>query len=195
MSIDMKALAREVATLIEDDKITSEESDRTVAALKLAIQLTRQQEDAKAEIIADYEDRLKAKDKQVVVLTTIIAGAIFGSAIMQYLQDGMDWTRIGFMLLQIGIGILSAILILFIKQRVPALLPKLKSATDILVPLVDPRLKQGLQAVGQIVDAVENAPQLVDTPAESIPMLDPAPASIAQVEVQPNENNIENKPI
>ena len=150
IAVETKELAKVSAGVTDSE---------AVIALKLAASITKQQNDVIAEVQAKAADQLKQKDVELVKVGSIMFSALSGIAIVQDLENGVSWMSVGLTLLMFGLSFVLTIGIQWVKNKYPTILPTVKTMTDTITPLLDPKLKQGIKAVGQVIEQASNQGQ------------------------------------
>jgi len=164
-TISKDELKKLIGEILADGQISSQESDKTVMALTVAITIMNKQEERESELISKYEDKFKEKDSQLLKVMGAFASAVMIQIAVLFGMNQVDPGAVLMIGVSIFIQVMLGILIVWLKDRAPALLPYIKRGTEIIKPLVNPTIQAGLTAIGKLIDATDEKPVAPVTPS------------------------------
>ena len=145
-------LAKEIEAIIADGKISDQEHDSTISALKLALVIMSKQEERENDIRGEYEDKLKEKDGIIVKIGALIGLGFGTQSLFQFINNGTPPESILLSMLMFLASFGVSLGILLLKEKMPALVSKIKSVTDVIKPMVDPKVRQGLDVISEVLE-------------------------------------------
>jgi transposase len=150
---EVLAIAKEV---MADGVISQEESDRTVVALNSALAIMDKQAEREADIHAQYQDKLKEKDAQLLKIIGAFVSSVMIMSIVLFTAAGLSIKSIIGMGGTLAAQFLLGIVIVWLKDRAPAVVAGIKKATEIIKPLLDPRVQAGVEVISKLVEGAKN---------------------------------------
>lgn len=148
MPVEMK---EEAEAILKDDKIDEHEEEVAKTILGLYIKMIDKEAELLDTVKADYEDKLKKKDDQLVQICTVLIGAMLGTTIFEMIGNGYSPVSIILLGVKIGLGMLMSVGVMFIKAKFPSLLMPLIKGTEILKPLADPVIATALDKMNAML--------------------------------------------
>jgi len=144
-----------VMDVIADNQITPVESDKTIAALNGALAIMDKPSEREADIHAQYQDKLKDKDTQLLKVLSAFISSVLLSTIVLLTTLGVSWDSIAGIGATLGIQFLVALVIVWLKDKAPVVVAALKKGTEVVRPLLSPAARQGLDTLTKIVGDAE----------------------------------------
>jgi len=145
-------LKNDITQIVKDGQVTPDESDVAVKSLNTAFKIMTEHDNIMAEQKAEYEDKLKQKDALIVKISSLVAGSFFGQSALQFWLFNVPLDKLLIAGLLFLCSFLGSIGILYLQKAFPSLLPKFKSTVEVIKPLVDPNVKQGLEGLEKLVE-------------------------------------------
>lgn len=144
-----------VMDVIADNQITPVESDKTIAALNGALAIMDKTSEREADIHAQYQDKLKDKDTQLLKVLSAFISSVLLSTIVLLTTLGVSWDSIAGIGATLGIQFLVGLVIVWLKDKAPVVVAALKKGTEVVRPLLSPAARQGLDTLTKIVGDAE----------------------------------------
>lgn len=144
-----------VMDVIADNQITPDESNKTIAALNGALAIMDKTSEREADIHAQYQDKLKDKDTQLLKVLSAFISSVLLSTIVLLTTLGVSWDSIAGIGATLGIQFLVGLVIVWLKDKAPVVVAALKKGTEVVRPLLSPAARQGLDTLTKIVGDAE----------------------------------------